>query len=73
MAYRVTLWYDREGDYLEVTLERRPGWWRTTDDDAVMVKVDEQGRMIGFSVQGLSRKDRQEVCILTTERVTPEP
>lgn len=46
----VKLWYDPEGDYLEVIFERRKGYFRETSDDHVMEKVDEKGHILGFSV-----------------------
>jgi len=49
MANKVKLWFDAEGDYLEVTFSDAPGYMRETKSDAVMQRVDEQGRVIGFS------------------------
>jgi uncharacterized protein YuzE len=51
---RVKLWYDPEGDYLEVTFEQKPGYFRETSSDQVMEKVDEAGKVIGFSVMNVS-------------------
>ena len=55
MADKVKLWFDPEGDYLEVTFSDAAGCMRPTKSDAVMQRVDEQGRLIGFSVFGVSR------------------
>lgn len=46
----VKVWFDPEGDYLEVMFEEKPGYFRETSSDQVMEKVDENGRVIGFSV-----------------------
>jgi uncharacterized protein YuzE len=51
---RVKIWYDPEGDYLEVIFDRKPGYFRETENDQVMEKVDEQGNVIGFSVLRVS-------------------
>jgi uncharacterized protein YuzE len=51
---RLKIWYDREGDFLEVTFEERPGYFRETQNDQVMEKVDEQGHVIGFSIMKVS-------------------
>ena len=51
---RLKIWYDRYGDYLEVTFEDRAGYFRETEDDRVMEKVDDQERVIGFSILNLS-------------------
>ena len=55
MAQRkVSIWYDSEGDYLEVIFEQKPGYFRETPNDQVMEKVDEQGNILGFSVLHVS-------------------
>jgi uncharacterized protein YuzE len=51
---RVRIWYDAEGDYLEVLFDQRPGYFRETANDQVLEKVDEQGNVLGFSVQKVS-------------------
>jgi hypothetical protein len=51
---QVKLWYDAEGDYLEVIFDQKPGYFRETDSDQVMEKVDEQGNVLGFSVLRVS-------------------
>ena len=55
MAYKLKLWFDPEGDFLEVTFSDAPGYMRETKSDAVMQRVDEHGRVIGFSVLGVSK------------------
>jgi hypothetical protein len=55
MVDKVKLWFDPEVDYLEVTFSDAPGYMRPTSSGAVMKRVDEQDRVIGFSVFGLSR------------------
>lgn len=50
----VKIWYDREGDYLEVIFDQREGFFRETENDQVMEKVDTQGRVLGFSVLKVS-------------------
>ena len=52
---RVRVWYDREGDFLEVTFEDRPGYFRETPNDQVMERVDDQGQVICFSILKVSR------------------
>ncbi len=46
--------YDREGDYIEVIFDQKPGYFRETQNDQVMEKVDEQGNVLGFSVLRVS-------------------
>lgn len=50
----VKLWYDREGDFLEVTFEDKEGYFRETENDQVMERVDTQGHVIGFSILRVS-------------------
>jgi uncharacterized protein YuzE len=50
----VKLWYDAEGDYLEVIFENKEGYFRETTNDQVMEKVDSEGNVIGFSVLKVS-------------------
>jgi uncharacterized protein YuzE len=51
---KLKLWYDPEGDYLEVIFDQKPGYFRETANDQVMEKVDEQGNVLGFSVLRVS-------------------
>lgn len=55
MADKVKLWFDPEGDFLEVIFSDAPGYMRETKNDAVMQRVDEHGRVIGFSILGISK------------------
>ena len=50
----VRIWYDAEGDYLEVIFEQKAGYFRETENDQVMEKVDEEGNVLGFSVLRVS-------------------
>jgi len=64
MGKEVKIWYDREGDYLEVIFERKAGYFRETENDAVMEKVDEEGNIIGFSILKLSAmKEREPISV----------
>ena len=51
---KVKIWYDPEGDFLEVTFDQKPGYFRETASDQVMEKVDEAGNILGFSVLKVS-------------------
>ena len=55
MAERIVkMWFDPEADFLEVVFEQKPGYSRTTENDQVMERVDEDGNVIGFSVLRVS-------------------
>ena len=54
MEKNITIYYDKEGDYLEVIFEKAPGYFRETENDAGMEKVTEDNRVIGFSILNVS-------------------
>ena len=54
MAEDVKIWYDKEADYLEVLFGRKAGYFRETENDAVMEKVDTEGNIVGFSILKVS-------------------
>jgi hypothetical protein len=55
MAEKVKVWFDPEGDFLEVQFSDAPGFMRETAHESVMERVDERGRILGFSVLGVTR------------------
>ena len=59
----IRIWYDKEGDYLEVLFERKKGYFRETKNDAVMEKVDEEGNIIGFSILKVSKMTERPLSI----------
>ena len=70
MGEEVKVWYDREADYLEVLFDRKEGYFRETDNDAVMEKVDNQGNIIGFSILKVSAiSQRQPLSVSLSSRV----
>lgn len=70
MGEEVKVWYDREADYLEVLFDRKEGYFRETDNDAVMEKVDNQGNIIGFSIWKVSAiSQRQPLSVSLSNRI----
>jgi len=63
MGKKIKIWYDKEGDYLEVLFERKAGYFRETENDAVMEKVDEEGNIIGFSILKVSASTAKPLSI----------
>lgn len=55
MADKVKVWFDAEADYLEVRFSDAAGHMQATQHDAVLERVDQAGRVIGFSIMGVSR------------------
>jgi len=54
MGEGIKVWYDKGGDYLEVLFEQKAGYFKETENDAVMEKVDDKGNIIGFSILKIS-------------------
>lgn len=54
------VWYDREGDFLEVTFQEGKGHMRDLGDD-IFERVDEQGKVIGFAILNFSKRDQKTV------------
>ena len=65
MEKEIKIWYDEEGDYLEVLFERKAGHFRETSNDAVMEKVDDKGNIIGFSILKISALRGQKPLAVT--------
>jgi len=51
---KVKVWYDPEGDYLEVIFKMKEGYFKETESDQIMEKVDTDGNVIGFSILKIS-------------------
>lgn len=51
---KIKVWYDSEGDYLEVIFKQNEGYFRSTLVDQVMEKVDKEGNILGFSILKVS-------------------
>ena len=59
----IKLWFDKEGDYLEVAFEKKAGFFRQTKNDAVMEKIDNKGNILGFSVLNVSKLARKPLQV----------
>ena len=55
MADKIKVWFDAEADFLEVRFSDAAGYDKETKHDAVMERVDAQGRVIGFSIMGVTK------------------
>ena len=55
MADKVKIWFDAEADFLEVRFSDAAGHMQESKHDSVMERVDAKGRVIGFSVMGVSK------------------
>ena len=55
MADKVKVWFDAEGDFLEVRFSYEAGYMKETSNDAVMERLDARGQVIGFSIMQVCR------------------
>lgn len=60
MAQKIKIWYDTEGDFIEVLFSDKAGYMRETANEAVMERVDEKGNVLGFSIMHVSDFKKQE-------------
>jgi uncharacterized protein YuzE len=69
MEKKVKIWFDKEGDYLEVLFEKKAGYFRETENDSVMEKVDKKGNIIGFSILRVSALAEKPLSIALKSHV----
>ena len=63
MEKEIKIWYDKEADFLEVIFEKRTGYFKETENDAVMEKVDDKGNILGFSIQKVSELKNNPISL----------
>ena len=51
---KVSVWYDDEGDMLEVLWAFREGYFTPTDDERILKRLDDEGEVIGFLIHEVS-------------------
>jgi len=59
----VKVWFDAEGDFLEVRFSDKAGFMRETKNDVVMERVNEEGNILGFSIMQVTRLARQKPLV----------
>ena len=70
MEKEIKVWYDQEGDYLEVLFEKKEGYFKETENDAVMEKVDTKGNVIGFSILKVSALTEKKPLSVSLKSLT---
>ncbi|MDZ7705758.1 MAG: DUF2283 domain-containing protein [Trueperaceae bacterium] len=63
------VWYDREGDMLEVIFEDVPATMEEIDDD-VFERRTTDGRVVGFMVMNFSKHDQDKLDLPFSVTVT---
>ena len=51
---KVSVWYDAEGDMLEVLWAFREGYFTPTHDERILKRVDDDDQVIGFLIHEMS-------------------
>jgi len=59
---KVKVWFDEEGDFLEVTFVEKKGYFREIGPD-LFERVDREGKVIGFAIFNFLKHDRKTVEI----------
>ena len=59
---QVKIWYDPQGDFLEVMWATRSGEFIDTIDGRADVKVDDDGNLLGFQILAVS-KINKPLCV----------
>lgn len=62
MASMIRIWYDREGDFLEITFREAKGYLREIAED-IYERVDETGNLLGYALFNVTRHERQALTI----------
>ena len=62
MSSIISLWYDKEGDFLEITFRDAKGYFQEIADD-IYERIDEQGNLLGYAVFNMSQHERQSLMI----------
>lgn len=70
MAAAVKVWYDREGDFMEITFEDVPASLEEIDDDLFERRTPD-GRIVGFAVFNFSKHDRDSLRLPLAIQATP--
>ena len=57
---KIRIWYDAEGDFLYVSLADGDGDMVHTQDGKAMVKVSDDGEVLGFQIFGVSKRGKKQ-------------
>lgn len=60
---KMKVWYDERGDYLELTMSRKKGFFKDVGND-IWERIDDKGKIIGFSILNFKKRmdsKKQEV------------
>jgi len=58
----ISIWYDKEGDFLEIIFKDAKGYFQEISDD-IYERVDENGNLLGYAVFNMTHHERQSLSI----------
>ncbi len=67
---QVKVWYDREGDLLEITFDDVPAYLEEVEND-IFERRTTDGQIVGFAVMNFSRHDRDKLHLPFTLIAAP--
>jgi uncharacterized protein YuzE len=62
MDSAMNIWYDKEGDFLEITFKQAKGYLKEISED-IYERVDEHGELLGYSILNVSHHERHALTI----------
>ena len=69
---KVSVWYDDEGDMLEVLWAFREGYFTPTDDERILKRLDDDGEVIGFLIHEVSTLKQPNPVEFDLDSETPD-
>ncbi len=57
MQEDIEIYYDKEGNYLEIIFEKKEGFFTETENEDIMQKVDKEGNVLALSILNAVSKD----------------
>ncbi len=52
---KLRVWFDREGDFLEIEFMKKKGFMKSVGDD-IFLRLDQKGNILGFSILNATKR-----------------
>ncbi len=67
MGKAIKVYYDKESDYIEILFDIKEGYFKETEHDEFIEKVDKDGNVIGFSILKFSQFQSKKPVSVTLQ------
>ena len=67
---KLNIWFDEEGDFLEIRIGKKKGFFREIGDD-VWERVDENGNVTGIAILNFTKREKREVELPFELKILP--